>query len=271
MSERGCRQGGIPFSVMRRTKKGAGLFPDLWQGPVLHDCAVSAVLIFTTAILVFLAAAAGAGIVPPHRAVISDRFLRRFCTAVDVRVVRRGFAQMVFHNRLGNDVDAVHITDHIIDDGFLHGFEHFIGFELVFNQRITLSIGAQPNAFAQGIHGIEMFHPVGINNLQHDQVFQFAHDGSRVIFLAGIVVINRDLVEEGFQFITAHFLQFFFLQETGRRIKLLCIADEALDIPIFAVSLFWCIHIHGAVNNMACHVKDGLLEVCFSRIWRRWS
>lgn len=26
MSERGCRQGGIPFSVMRRTKKGAGLF-----------------------------------------------------------------------------------------------------------------------------------------------------------------------------------------------------------------------------------------------------
>ena len=65
--------------------------------------------------------------------------------------------------------------------------EQLEGFALVFLLGILLRIAAQVNALTQIVHRGEMFAPVQIQLLQHDRLFEVAHDRRTVLLHLGLI------------------------------------------------------------------------------------
>ena len=55
--------------------------------------------------------------------------------------------------------------------------EHIVSLRLIFDERVLLRIGAQINALAQRVHGIEVFLPQPIDRVQDNVTFQTLYCG----------------------------------------------------------------------------------------------
>ena len=63
---------------------------------------------------------------------------------------------------------AEEIVEHFVFDVGHQLDEHVVSFGLVFDERIFLGVGAQVNAFAQRVHGIEMLLPKPVDRVEND-------------------------------------------------------------------------------------------------------
>ena len=52
--------------------------------------------------------------------------------------------------------------------GSHHGLVHLVTLHLIFNNRIPLAVSLKTNTLAQGVHIIQMGHPLVINYLKQD-------------------------------------------------------------------------------------------------------
>ncbi len=75
--------------------------------------------------------------------------------------------------------------------------EHVESFGLVFDERILLGVAAQVNAFAQRIHGIEMFLPETIDGIKNDVTLEALNCGrffvARLPFVGGLDLLDQEL------------------------------------------------------------------------------
>ena len=84
--------------------------------------------------------------------------------------------ETIFRLRYGlavRDLDMIEEGDDGPLDGFDHFLEHFIGFEFVFDERILLPVSPQVDAFLEGIHSVEVVHPLAVDDAEHNGLFQF--------------------------------------------------------------------------------------------------
>ena len=63
----------------------------------------------------------------------------------------------------------------LLVDAVQQRFVHLVAFFFIFDQRVFLGIAAQADAFFQMVDVEQMVLPLGIDDLQHDHPFQFAH------------------------------------------------------------------------------------------------
>ena len=49
-----------------------------------------------------------------------------------------------------------------------HFVKHFIAAELIFHQRVSLSVGLQAHALAELVHIINVIHPLSVNHLKQN-------------------------------------------------------------------------------------------------------
>src|SRR5436190_4118990 len=136
--------------------------------------------LFAAAVLIFLAAAAGARVIAADFGPDADRFgfgerLGRLADDVALAGPRRGGALakgagLLVHRPLRHFSQELLESDHArgaaedvvanlgldVDHEVLEQLERF---RLVFDQRITLAVGAEADAVPQGVHVVEMFLP----------------------------------------------------------------------------------------------------------------
>ena len=150
------------------------------------------------ALLVFLAAAARAGIVAADFGFqVADRFdFLIGLGAGDGRLLLAfDFAGRlgVFLDRLRLDpraadetfVELFHLEDqvgHVVADAGPHAVEQQHAFALVFDLRIDLGVAAETDAGAQVVHREQMLFPVRVEDLEEQSPLHPPHFGAEVVF-----------------------------------------------------------------------------------------
>ena len=128
-----------------------------------------------------------------------------------------------------------------------------------------MAISAQAHALTQHVHCIQMLHPVVVHYLQHNQIFQLAHQLGANGILARLVPVRSNLVQVLVQLLTAQGLQKVHSQEAARCIELFGILNQGLQIPILGINLGRCIHSHGAVHNLLHHFLDIAAQILLTQ------
>ena len=101
-------------------------------------------------------------------------------------------------------------TDGILTDRCRHAVEHLIAAHLILNQRVSLTIRLQTDAFAQLIHIVDMSHPLCINHFQKDHALHLAYlFRACKLCLACLIKLRCRLFEHMFQLIFLHMLLVF--------------------------------------------------------------
>ncbi len=72
-------------------------------------------------------------------------------------------------------LDAEQAFQRIRFDPLHHAGEEVVAFLFVFNQRILLSVASEADAVAQVIHAEEVVFPMVVDDLEHEGLFQEAH------------------------------------------------------------------------------------------------
>src|SRR5256884_3160233 len=171
------------------------------------------------ALLVLLPATARAGIVPPDLVAVAPHgldLLRRGRAAVRQRHARRlalpalhrlelGRERLVLHalhphkrpraRRLGAELHAHQLLGHVRIHAPDHVLEHVVPLLLVGLEGVHLPVAAQPDALLQVIHVEEVVLPERVERLEHDELFQVAHDGRAEGRLA-LLVDRADALDE---------------------------------------------------------------------------
>src|SRR5205814_5578920 len=66
------------------------------------------------------------------------------------------------------DLDVEEVADRLLLDAIHHGVEQVESLALVFDERITLSVGTKADAFLQVVHLVEVLTPLAVENGEHD-------------------------------------------------------------------------------------------------------
>jgi hypothetical protein len=134
------------------------------------------------ALLVFFPAAAGAGVIAADFVVASMNGLRCdwfFSAIEDERWLgTRDDWLWWWSDGLSLIPDGLYMKEPIKRiglDPFHHACKEVVAFTLVLNERIFLSITAQSDSVAQVIHPEEVVFPVMVDDLEHEVLFQEAH------------------------------------------------------------------------------------------------
>ena len=159
---------------------------------------LSVVRLRSVALLVFFPAAAGAGVVAAHFLVASLNSLSCdwfFSAIEDERWLgtrddggRCGDGRLLFvSNRLYMEEPIKRVGL----DSLHHAGKEIVAFSLVLNERIFLSIAAQSDPVAQMIHPEKMIFPVVVDDLEHEGLFQEAHQLRAQVLLSPIIGLAR--------------------------------------------------------------------------------
>ena len=143
----------------------------------------------------------------------------------------------------------------------LHFLVHIKGFHLVFDERIALPIGAQADAFLEHVHIVQMLHPLGIDDFEHDRFFQLAHHRRTDRFLTTVVCIVRRLFEEILHVLARIIFDVFRLDISRRDAIFLTIFDERRIIPFLRIELRIRIHLHALIDEAVDHPHDLVFHV----------
>ena len=142
-----------------------------------------------------------------------------------------------------------------------HFFKHIERFNLVFDQRISLPVGTEIDAVAKHIHAVEMFHPLLVNNAQHDEFLKLAHILFTKEQFTALIAIFRDLFQRFLEIVTAELNKLLFFQRSCSCIGLFCICDEVVELPLFWIKLFIRILVHLDLDDVANHPHDIFAEI----------
>ena len=139
------------------------------------------------ALLIFLAAAAGAGVVAAHLFLLALLGLGAAAVAVAEHHgllgrpgLRRRF-MVGFHLEVEQGAHRVRLN--AVDQ--VH--EHLIAFPLVFPQGVHLGVAPEPDAVPEVVHGQEVIFPVVVHDLEHDHLLQLLKE-----FGADLVALGRE-------------------------------------------------------------------------------
>ena len=194
------------------------------------------------------------------RSFLDGLLFRRFHV---VAVGRLRCGEAVFHlpPLFGHDADAVHELRDVRLDLMDHLLEHIVALDLVFHQRIALAVSAEVDALPQHIHVVEMFHPLVVDDAQHDDLFQLAHDAGGELRFARLVVIVGNLFQRLPQLVAAHGLQLFLLQRAFRRVNPFRVLDQAVQRPFLRIELFVGVLVHLGLDDFLDHIHDALAKL----------
>ena len=160
-----------------------------------------------------------------------------------------------------DDAHVVHQRGNLVLDVGLHLFEHVERFDLVLDERVALAIGAQVDAVAQHIHVVEMLHPLLVDDAQHDDLLELAHVVLAKEQLAVVIAFLREFLEAFLQLVAAHRSELFLLEAALRRVNLLGILDEAVELPLLRVELRVGVLVHLRADDVLDHAHDILTQV----------
>ena len=160
--------------------------------------------------------------------------------------------------RIRADFNAQQQAGHAFAQVFQHGIEQAEGFALVFIQRVTLAIGAQPDALAQMIQRKQMFLPGLIENLQQQGFFDLAHNLWPNIGRTRRIGLRRRLHQAFAHRIIIN--AFFPRPIRHRQIKvqnLPHITIQLFQIPLLGIGVFRNGARHDIRDGFFAHFRDG--------------
>ena len=123
------------------------------------------------ALLIFLSASAGAGIVGVD--LLHIPLLRCFYAGVVFVCACHLGRRLSLHLLLYADMEED--ADSILTDGGSHALKHLISTHLVFYYRIALAVGLKTDSLTQLVHIIDVSHPLIINHLKKDHALNLTH------------------------------------------------------------------------------------------------
>src|SRR6185436_191474 len=98
-------------------------------------------------------------------------------------------------NRLEHERGPEEIAHGLLADGPGQLFEHLERFFLVLEERIALTVCAEPDPLAHVVHLAEMIHPVLVDDLEIDHPLQLAQDRGGQLLLLLLVRLVEDLLD----------------------------------------------------------------------------
>lgn len=181
--------------------------------------------------------------------------------------------QVVFGLRNGLAVRNLNVVQEGNDrplDRFYHFREHFVSFEFIFDQGVLLTVSPEVDPFFEGIHSIQMVHPLAVDDAEHDGFFQFLHGFFAKFVESFVIEIDGNLFQFFLNFDTAHVFQLFDGYGVLRYEVLLHLGQEAGKIPFFGIQFFIGILVEFSQDDVVDHAHDRILKSSAVRTWRRW-
>src|SRR5271167_3873064 len=242
------------------------------------------------ALLVLLAAAAGAGIVASNFLATNDLLHRPLVTAAcHARLLQfaalaalEGFFHIVHRGRWPvpsrtraegrhsiavpagrrkrrlrsrsrrlEDLHQIEVAYRLFLEALHHGFEHVKGFALVLHQRIVLPVPAQPDTFAQVVHAEQVVLPLLVDDAQHDDALVMAHRVRANQALLGVVALFELLEDRVTEFLPVELLR---VNTLGRDVHTEAgeqLVLQALDVPILGMSFLSAVLVEQAAEKFA--------------------
>ena len=216
------------------------------------------ILFKSAALLVLLAAAAGAGVVRPHLAryplglglVIHSRRVDGLChlLALDgLRVLPQHY--------------VVEVRRRLVADTRYHLVEHVEALVAVLYDGVLGAHRAKADALTQLIHSVDVIHPMLVDRAQQVYALQLAHVYAvllKVLLALGIAGVRR-LMQSGLQ------LRRIAAREGGgghvEIQKLLYGMHQTAHIPAVGLGVAGAVHIHAAVDGLHYHLMHGIVYV----------
>ena len=177
------------------------------------------------------------------------------------RAVRRNITLHGRRGLRGDDAHMVHEVRDLIHDRGFHRFEHLKCFDLVLDERVALSIGTQVDTLTQHIHVVEVIHPLLIDDAEHDDLLKLAHILLAEHELTVLVALLGKLFEEFLDLVARERFEFFLFQLALRRIDLLRILDECVELPLLGIELLVRVLRHLVLDDVLDHREDVLAQV----------
>ena len=160
-----------------------------------------------------------------------------------------------------DDAHMVHQrSDLVLDVGF-HLLEHVERLDLVLDERVALTVSAQVDAVAQHVHVVEVLHPLLVDDAQHDDLLELAHVLLAKEQLAVVVALLGELLEAFLELVAAHRGELFLLEAALRRVDLLRVLDEPIELPLLRVELRVRVLVHLRADDVLDHAHDVLAQV----------
>ena len=160
-----------------------------------------------------------------------------------------------------DDAHMVHERGDLIHDRRLHLLEHRECLDLVLDERVALSIGAQVDALAQHVHVIEVIHPLLIDDAEHDNLFELAHILLAEHQLAILVALLGDLLQFLLDLVAREHLELRLLEASLRGVDLLRVLDECIELPFLGVEFLVRVLRHLVLDDVFDHREDVVAQV----------
>ena len=146
-------------------------------------------------------------------------------------------------------------------NGGFHFLEHCQSFDFVFDERRPLPVSTQVDAFAQHVHVIKVFHPLVVDDSEHDDFFKFTHDGRGENFFALFVNVGCQSFQTLFEFVAAEFFKFRNLQTAGRRVNFFGVFDKFVELPLFGIKLFVRVLVEFLLDDVVDHARNVVAKI----------
>ena len=89
----------------------------------------------------------------------------------------------------------IQAADGLLADGVDHAVEHREALALIRHDRIGLPVGAQADALLQVLHGVDVVHPVLVDDAQQDDALDLAHALRAELLLARGIGLAEERIE----------------------------------------------------------------------------
>ena len=165
----------------------------------------------------------------------------------------------MLHGTRGSlDLDAQNRTQVILVHGVDEHLERAVGLGLVLDQRVALAKAAQADAGLEVVHLLQVVHPAGIDDAQHDLGVEFAHQvlaQALGLHVVALLYVSQDIGSQGLIILVGELRRIDVAGELHNPLA------QALQVALAIVTVLGAELLHAAVHGVVHDLGDVVGQV----------